>query len=414
MQIIPNQAPRRTRQDLGTAIYRLAARVCGQILGTSEIVESVYVRRSVATGEVSFGRSDIDLSIVVRQPMSNSRDGSELWALSRKLWLLRIANPALGETEVHDPLGLERWKRADTYRGSLDRRSALFVYGKPAETPGLPVLQEHAVRRLAFWPHEYLTTALRQQNRRNLKKLALEMWNAYATATGMIREPFQTRRETEAFWRRAGEGATVDRLASDPGRAYAFALESGERLHDELLPPLEKISRPIIFRATVPPLFVERTFVVLPRPDSPLPPEVFHPSSLVLTPELLDLYLHYVNPFLQWVLTRELSELGICPPSVASFARSCRYHVRGPGLRSPGFIDRRTAGPGRRLAVVRHAAWQIARGEIPGPMDPGELRQMTNTDPPSLREYYESVFPRLYRECEEIWGLLEGAPDSTR
>jgi hypothetical protein len=376
-------------------------------------VESVYLRRSVAAGEVAFGRSDIDLAIVVRRPESDSRDGPELYALWRRLRLLRIANPALGETEVHDPPGLEQWIRADTYRGSLDRRFAVFVYGKPAEMPVLPVLREHAVRRLAFWPHEYLTTALRRQNRRNLKKLALEMWNAHATAAGLIPEPFATRWETEVFWRQAGEGAAIDRLASDPARAFAFALQAGERLHGELLPPLPKISRPVIFRAAVPPAIVERTLVVLPRSASAPPPEAFHPSSLVLTPELLDLYLHYVNPFLYWVAAGELSRLGIGPPCAAEFARASRHYVLSSGLRAPGFSHRHTLTPGRKLALARRAARELARGQVPGPMDEDELRRMRSGPPPSLREYYESVFPRLYRECDEVRALLDGAPGST-
>ena len=51
-------------QEFSNGVYRAIARVAGAALGSFEFVESVFVRRSVATGEVSLGRSDIDLTIV--------------------------------------------------------------------------------------------------------------------------------------------------------------------------------------------------------------------------------------------------------------------------------------------------------------------------------------------------------------
>jgi predicted nucleotidyltransferase len=54
-------------QELATAFYRQAARLSARMLASSPIVESVLVHRSVATGEVFFGRSDIDMLMVVNE-----------------------------------------------------------------------------------------------------------------------------------------------------------------------------------------------------------------------------------------------------------------------------------------------------------------------------------------------------------
>jgi hypothetical protein len=399
-------------QGLANGIYRQTARATARILGTSEIVERIFVHRSVATGEVTFGRSDIDMAMVVRQPVSESCDAVELWSLYRKVRLLRLCNPALGHIEVHDPFGLQNWLRTDTYRGSMERRSALFVYGEPIEMPPLPVRTEDAVRRFALFPYYFLPAAIRQRNRRNLGKVALEMWNAYATAIGITSEPFLTRRETEAACRAREDAAAAVNLGQDPEQALGFAFRLAQRLHDRLLPPLEKISRPTVFSARLPPSFRERVFVVLTGPGSLLPDEVFRPYSLVLTPELLHLTVHYANAFLHWVVPPELTELGLLPPTVEEFVRTCQFFSNSHVLRNPGFVSNNTRVPVGAVSTVHHAIKYLERGQIPPPMNQEEVDRVLAVSA-SFADYYKCVFPRLYKEREELWDAVQRLPDST-
>jgi len=53
-------------ERLGNATYRAIAKSVASVLGTLDFVQCVFLRRSLAAGEISFGRSDIDLTIVLR------------------------------------------------------------------------------------------------------------------------------------------------------------------------------------------------------------------------------------------------------------------------------------------------------------------------------------------------------------
>ncbi|HEV8714746.1 MAG TPA: hypothetical protein VGX03_18190 [Candidatus Binatia bacterium] len=50
---------------LETQLYRFIAKTAAFLLGRMKPVAGVYVRRSVACGEVVFGKSDIDLHVLL-------------------------------------------------------------------------------------------------------------------------------------------------------------------------------------------------------------------------------------------------------------------------------------------------------------------------------------------------------------
>ena len=60
------------------ASYRAAATLIARYLARHEFVEGVYLHRSVATGEVSFGQSDIDLLLVLNSPEQGAAMASEM------------------------------------------------------------------------------------------------------------------------------------------------------------------------------------------------------------------------------------------------------------------------------------------------------------------------------------------------
>lgn len=391
------------------AIYHLAAKLSARFLGLFPVVESVYVHRSVSTGEVSFGRSDIDLLVIVRPPRGESADGAELAALYGWLRLARLGNPALSHIEIHDPVRLERWIRIDTYRGSQDRRSAIRLYGKPIAWTGMPVRPEDAVRRFAFWAERFFSTAVCERNRRNLRKIALEMWCTYATATGLLEEPCLTRPEMAARWAESDQAPLLETLTGDPFRASSVVFRLAQRLHDSLLPPLRALPEPLTIALLVPPRYRRRTLVVLPDADSPLPPEAFQPGSFLCTPEVFDLCLHYQNPFLAWVCPPQLFALGMLPPAAADFVRAGMYFGLDGAVWNPGFQHPDTWTPAASVAVIRHALPYLESGRIPPPLDNALVARLA-ADRPSIPEYYRRVFPRVYRESEEQWDRLTRLP----
>ncbi len=366
------------------------------------MVESIYAHRSVATGEISFGRSDIDLLMIVRQPRGDAADRSELASLYERLYWLRRFNPALSHVEVHDPAGIRRWLELDTYRSSQERRSAMLLCGTPVSFPDVAVRREDAIRRLCVWTEGFFSTAVRERNRRNLRKTALEIWCAFATATGRLRQPCLTRPEIAARWAESEDAPLLDTLLRDPTSTPSVVFRLAKRLHDSLLPPLRPISRPLLAELLMPPRYRQRVLVVVPEVNSPLPREAFQPGSFLCTPELFDLCLHYMNPFLFWNCPRELIGLGIQPPSAAEFVRACLFYGHNHTLRNPGFMYRHTWPPAVFIEVVRHALPYLDAGEAPPPLDPRRVAGWISGSP-SPAGYYRSVFPRVYRESEEQW-----------
>ena len=383
--------------------YREAARWTAALLQPAEIVRSVLVHRSIAAGEVTFPYSDIDLMVIVRQPQAESMDGAELLDLYKRVRWLRWLNPRLGHVEIHDQEGFESWFHTDTFRGSKERRCATLLCGEPVSMPEVPIRREDALRRFALWPYYFLSPAILQRNSRNLRKVALEMWSAYATATGLISEPFLTRRDTEAFCRTASESSIPGDL-KQARDALTFLFRTAEQLHEKLLPPLPRLQEPIIER--IPILTFGRTlsFVVLPRADSPLPEGKLNPGMSFFTPELLDICVQFAAPNLYWSLTPALLATGIRQPSAAAFLQSAQYYTHSVMLRNPGFTVNSTVFPLELNAITRHITKQLAKGVIPGPPDETDAAVLS---PPSIGEYYRNFYPRLMAEYRDTAAMLK-------
>lgn len=389
----------------GNSAYRAVARVVGAALGTLDFVESVYVRRTVATGEVWFGRSDIDLAVLIRSPLSAPDDIPRILSLCRRFRLLRAALPIIGECLVYTPEELERSVRTDPYRASLDRRANIVVHGRPPRIPPLPIRSEHAVRSLASWFYHYVPAAVGRRSQRSLRKFALEIRNASATAAGEIAEPYLTRREVEDAWRSA-EPERFRPGLGDAERIFAVICELVAELHRRLRPRLVSIRRPLVFRIW------KRPCVVLPEPGFPLPPEAFQPDSFLCTPEILDFYIHSLSAFSYSMLPPEVIELGIVPPSCDAFVRSCRPSVDAHLLRSPGFVGKHTAAVGVAGALARtgQMVGYLARGEIPPQME-RRVDDAFRRPPSSCSDYYRTWYSRLYEEYQQIWSVLDNLPD---
>ena len=386
-------------QRLAIQFYRTAAWSSARMLATSPIVESILAHRSVGTGEVVFGRSDIDLLVVIRQACAH--DGQALADFYRTVRICRFLNPALGHMEVHDPEGLQSSLATDTSLGSVERRSCLLMYGRPVPMEDRPVCPSHAVCRFSFGIQTLLSPALHQRSRRYLRKAVLDSWSQYATACGLIKEPCLTRDEAERRLQEAGECANPDATYGESPRAAAYVFDLAARLHHRLLPELGTLSRPVVFVALLPPRYTLRTFVILPNPGSldvarSLPSNVF-----LCTPQALDLFLHYTNAFLYWNLPRELLEIGMRPPSIAEFRRSCRFYTMGYFLRIPGFLNEVPYMPVTTTASVAHALRWLSQGEIPPPIPEERIREATAAAG-SCGDYYRKSYHRTYRENEEI------------
>ena len=385
------------RQKLSNDTYRVIARAVGSILGSFDIVRSIFIRRSVAAGEVVFGRSDIDFTILLNSPLGDPEEAGKLLALNRCYRVLRTLLPIVGESHVmtHEEMRLSY--RADAYRGSLDRRAALVVYGKPLEIPKFTVPVEDSARRLTFWYHKYIPIAVRKRNLRNLRKFALEMWNAYSTATGLTVEPYITRRETESAWKDQKTGSSPAGPSGNVEEAFSECCRIAARLHKFLRSPLKNIQHPMVVSAR------KNRYVLIPSPEHPLPPESSAIDTVVCTPEILDLLVHYVSAFIYDDLPLQVEELGIRRPSHQEYVRSCWLGADPSNPRAPGFRNKSSYAVELALLLVRiqEALPYLQRGEI-HPLPSISNRGGYWDSAPSLTDYYRNWYPVLYREAAEI------------
>jgi hypothetical protein len=394
-------------RDLATALYRTAARVSAGMLASSPAVESILLHRSAATGEVSFGRSDIDMVLIVAE--REAENGASIASLCRTVCRTRLLNPALNHIEVYEPSGFASHALMDTFWGSLERRSQILLRGKPVDITFAPVDPDHALGRFLLWVEWFFANSVQRRNQRNIRKTALESWNAYATAEGLIREPYLLRSEMETQASRFERDLITSRLC-DPSYAVAFVFGLADRLHCSRLAPLRTLEKPLVFEAITAPLGLQRVFVVLPRPDSPLPPETFVPGAFPCTPEILHLFAHEKNAFLYWALPSELLDLGMRPPTVSAFLRSCRHYSHSRFLFCPGFADPRPSTEAARMAVIRHAVNWLSRGELPPAIPQEEIRQMMAAGQP-IAAYYRTLYRELHsetRRLQESLRLLTG------
>ena len=166
------------------------------MLSSSPIVKSVLLHRSVATGEVDFGRSDIDLLMIVDE--KKAAEGANIASLYRAVKRARFFNPALTDIDVYEPGGIAGHAQLDTLWASIERRTTMLLQGEPVQIPSVAVNPDHALSRFLLWVEWFFAISLQQRNSRNLRKISLESWNAYASAEGLIVEPCVLRSEMEA------------------------------------------------------------------------------------------------------------------------------------------------------------------------------------------------------------------------
>lgn len=370
--------------------YRLAARLSARLLAVSGCLESVMLHRSAATGEVEFGRSDLDLVLVIKPEVATGvRLAKLLWLIRR----VRLLNPLMLHREIYRPADLADFARQDSVWANIERRAMLCLWGQDLRPDLLPVLREDATRRLFVWWEVFFCSALARRHRRNLEKACLECWNFFAVAEGLLPEPFLRRDEMSRHLWQCGQGEAA-RLA-DPETARHFLLNLFSRLHKTRRPPLLSLAEPLLFETVLSPHVVPRRFLVLPNPSSPLPSS-YQPGDLVATPELIDLFMHAKNAFMHWSLPPELARLGVEPPPAEAFVRDSLYTCGAHFLTMPGFGSRVATDPGARQACVQHVYDCLREGRYPT-----ALRQTPNllTDAPS---YYRERYDALERQRQTL------------
>ncbi|MCC6263412.1 MAG: hypothetical protein IT169_07535 [Bryobacterales bacterium] len=382
-----------------TALYRAAAScISNHCLATPD-VESIFIRRSVASGEAQFPWSDVDLGIVLSRFASEEEEGLALERLWTRYRLARLLFPRLGEAEVHAHGSLEESAIDDPYRASIDRRAAIPVLGAIPPMPPVPIAARDAIRRLIFWFDDYVPRSLRQKNHRNARKFAIEIWNAWRTASGGIAEPYLTRREAEHHWRESSDAPLLARAEESAGSAVRVCLTLANRAHSIHRPALPRLANPVSAEVCFLPGTAPRTLHLLPGPESEIPDGMPRPRDFVMTPEALDLFLNTQDPFLWHGLPAQVQDCLGGPPSHEAWLHACHRLASGQRLRVAGFVGTTTGRHQRRLRHIERILSLLERGVAPPTVTMEGDESSSEVAIPSIGAYYRECYPALLREA---------------
>lgn len=388
------------RQALANAAYLAVARRLAHAMGRYPIVRSVYVRRSLAAGEVAFGRSDIDLTLVLHDGCGTSEGARQLYALNQAVRGIRRVFPWLGQCEVHAASELADWAERESFRMSLEAANGVLLFGEPVAFPRHPIAPRQAAYRTAFWLDKYLPIALAGGRRDHLWKFVLEMWVTASLAVGRLTEPCLTRADTLRAWHRhAGPVAPVV-----PGQSvetlWRAAMALLSEVHAALRAPVPSPSRVLSCQAPLPPAGPARTVLV--GTVDQLAPELARLSktTLAFTPEALDLYLEYVNPAfhagLHAVRAASLAQVPSAQAWMDALLRwSCPVLARKPGFGTTDIgVAPLQVRHAHRLLEALAGQWPPPMGELPSGLEPALSR--------SFRDYFLGDYVATYAAALEV------------
>jgi predicted nucleotidyltransferase len=365
---------RRSNYDrISSSLYIVAARAIARVLA-SPGVRSVFIRRSVATGDAVFPLSDLDLGLLI-----GDIGGSGMADLYRRLQYAKTLFPRIGEVQVTTAGELDDMAESDPYRANLDRRSVRTVYGEHPAIPQASLSPMAVARRLVFWLDHYLPWTVRHRRRRDQRKLVLEMWNALSVLQGRWPEPQLSRRAVHEAWKKSG--------LDDGAPPFVQCCRIAEQAHGLLGRKVPDIDCPILVPAS-------RPIVLLPRADSTWVPEAWRPKVRVLTPRALDLLMTTQDPFIWFEAREQLQAVGFAIPSRGSWITACLRHAGGERLRRPGFSE---LGPGQHARRLARLSATIAWLEGDQAGDPSQ--ETERVEPKSVAEYYRGQFDKLTAEA---------------
>ncbi len=373
-------------------IYIAAAWCTARILAAPE-VQSVFIRRSVVTGDAVFPQSDLDLGLVIR-----NANGAAMAALYRRMRIAKALFPRLGEVQATTQEELNDMAESDPYRASLDRRSVMPVYGERPTIPQYRLTPMAVARRLVFWLDPYVPRAVRQRRRRDQIKFLLEMWNAWKVLQGEWAMPQLSRRAVMDSWTQCG--------LEDGAAHFAQCCRLAEQALAWMGLDAPTIDYPVVLRTQ------PRT-VLLPRAEAAWTAEALQPNVRVFTPAAFALFMETQNPILWFEAREQLESLGFAAPARSAWIAACLHLAGGERLRRPGFTE---PGPGRhaqRLARLRAVIAWLEDGQHANALSIPETKAA-----PTVSAYYREQFDGLSEEAallrQRVRSLAPAAMDRSR
>lgn len=360
---------------LGNALYRALGRWVAARLGSLDFVRGVYARRSLAAGEVTAGRSDIDLTISIAAPGGLDEEQDRLRTLAHRIATLRRVLPILGPPEVATAEELVHWYRAPEFPATRERdRGWLRLWGESVERPsGAGTAEEERIRNLPwlFWAWQELPDHFRRRRLRTCCNLLLDMVDVRDLCGGRTPRPRQ-RSEILAGWSEISTSERIDVERAMGGRrvrdrdaslrwAYATALRVVDSLY-ELVPSLGGTLSAAEIETRPPFGYGSRTWLLVEPTDhaavgAALDRVAREPQVRMTTARALAVQMRHRNPWEYFTIADPHGWGTLAQPSRSALVRAIRYYQHRIVPRRIGFA----VGTGADRSITLGAQMAQAR-----------------------------------------------------
>ncbi|MFC1979895.1 hypothetical protein ACFLVS_03415 [Chloroflexota bacterium] len=324
--------------QLGTKFYKIFAGWVAKEFAKVDHVRGVYIRRGLAKDDIVFGRSDIDLIILIDQFDNPSEESKLIYELSKVYRKFKRYFPILGEVEVHNFSDLMRQDSYRNYRYISDGRF-IPLHGTEISLPEFKLEKEDILYEIPMFMFYFLPMAFRSNNIKSSINVLLEISMLYHYLSGEInqlnlrksdilellisRNPQskELRRLRQAFFR-----FFVGRYADLRKWAYKQCLILGDNLSEVIPEKLEGQVEISQIRSLFCPSFSPRRYLVLDSPneenmENGLKLMDNDPGLVLTTANILNIYLYYCYPWEYYPIKNSNPLFGLSAPPSSSMQR---------------------------------------------------------------------------------------------
>lgn len=343
----------------GTKIYKFLAERVAKRLSKFDAVLGIYGRRSLASGEIVFGKSDIDLTILIDYFREERREAVFLCDLCDTYSRIKKLLPILGECNIFNDFDIRVWYSLKTYEWLVDR-NWIRLYGKEIDLPEIKINKDDILFKFLWWVFESLFVSYKKKRVRSCFNILLELSNGYFTYTGAFDKPKLKREhvleyliETNPICKelRILQHPPYKSLGSENYRhldrwIYQESLKLCDKLYDQVPKKLEgEVKCSQIFSHS-PPDFLHTKYIIIKaltgkEIENGLNVMENNQEAVVITDKLLNLYLYYYNPWEYYAMMRTSGPFGLSEPPAEAMRRYVIRQANKSSARYIGLINKK-------------------------------------------------------------------------
>ncbi len=317
---------------LETQIYKFFAKIAAKKLSRFDGVLGVYGRRSLAREEIVFGKSDIDLTILITNFNKEKKEADFLYRLCDTYLHLSKVFPMLGECDIFNQFDIRAWRCLNTYAWSADR-NWIRLYGEKINPLQIKINKEDIIFKFIWWIFHFLFVQYRKKRVRNCFNVFLELANGYYTYIGAFDEPKLKKEHILNYLIETNPSCKELQILRRAfyrgfrGRNYGYlnrwlykkCLRLCNKLYDQVPNKLQgEVKCSKIFFSNPTELLRIKYIIIKSLNNKEIENGLDimekNQEAMLITDKLLNLYLYYYNPWEYYAIVRANGTLGLSEP----------------------------------------------------------------------------------------------------